>query len=350
MVGTQLTRISLSVRALFFALLVLAVGCKAETFGELGAPAQEAGAAVAVTVTGLTGERLEIDGKDGPLVYSAPVIAIAISFENKGETNFLYKPTHNQAKTSNLEAPILYRDPGPEAELRASVDGVFLEGVFAAGQQEEVVDLKPGESVKDVYLFKMPEEEKLGLVLTIPPDLHGGKGLIKIKIPYEKPAVQEVQVSGQGEEVKLGSATVTVSAGETLYLDLMENKTKGFSKEPVYKVVYSIRNDGSEAINYEPNHTASGSALAASLIADGEKGGNYMRVRFSADRDVVGQTGRRQAIAPGTTHKDFAIFERPPEGVEAVRFTLPGKLFGQPGLLRVRLPYKAETPKKPPGN
>jgi len=347
--GIQLKRTSLSSGAIFFALLTLLVGCKTETSGELGAPTHEAGAGVSVTVTGLTLERLEIEGKDGPLVYADPVLAIAVSFENKGETNFLYKPTHAMAKTSNLEAPILFKDPGPEAELRASIDGVFLENAFAEGQQAQVVDLKPGDVVKDVYLFKVPEEEKLDLLLTFAPDLHGGKGMLKIKIPYVKPATPAVQINAIGDEVKLGSVVVKVTGAETQYIDLKENKTKGFSKEPVFKVSYTLRNDGSEPLNYEPNHIAAGSALAASLVDDG-KDGRFMRVRFSADRDVVGQTARRQSVAPGATHADFAVFERPPEGVEAVRFTLPGKLFGQPGLLRVRLPYKAETPKNPSGN
>jgi len=326
----------------------MVTACKKETLGEQGSPVQEKGAAVAVTVNGFTAERLELEGPQGPLIYADPVLALKVTFENKGEAPFLYKPTHADAKTTNLEAPILFKDPGPEGELRSNIEGVFLQDQFVPGQQSKEVEMKPGEVIEDLYLFKMPEEESLALVLTVPPVLHGGKGVLKIKVAYKKEAVPPVVVSEMGKAVKLGNATVTVDSAQVTYIELMENKKKGFSKEPVFKVSYTIKNDGGEPLNYEPLHQQSGSVLAVALHED-EGSGRYMRVRFSADRDVVGQTARRGTIAAGEKLEDFAIFERPPEGVTAVRLLFPGKLLGQTGLMRVRIPYKNEKPKNPVG-
>ncbi len=335
-----------TVATLVCAMATLAIGCKKETVGALGAPTQEKGAPIAVTLAGFTLERVELEGPDGPLIYGEPVLALSLTFANKGEANFLYKPTHDKAKTTNLEAPILFVDPGPKARPSNPIEAVLIEEGLLAGQQTQNVDLAPGKSVTDIYLFKAPEEGQRALVLTVPPSLHGGSGMMLIKMTYEPTALPEVVVHNIGEAVKVGSATLTVQSAKIEYVKLKEGAKDGFSKDPVLKITYEIKNDGAESITYDPNHQTAGKALAPALHEEGG-GGRFMRARFGADRTVVDQTASAVSINAGKSLQDFALFERPPETIKELRLLLPGKIFGQPGLVRVKMPYKYDSPKNP---
>lgn len=339
-----LIRASLAAAAV---LLLAGAGCKKDVVGAQGAAVQEPGAPVAVTLEGYTIERLELDGASGPLVYKDPVLAVTLKFENKGEKNIFYQPTHSLNKASNLEAPLLFVDPGPEGELRNNISGVFLEEGRLESQQEGNVDLKPGDAVTDTYLFTVPEAEQADLIMTIPPAMHGGKVMLKIKMPYTRAEVPAPKVYGMGEGINVGDTTFTVKSAKVEYVSLKDaNAGEGFSKEPVFRVDFEIKNGGKEAMTYEPGHRITGEGLAMALLQDGGSG-RYMRAYFGADRDVEGQTGVRESIDAGATHKDFAIFERPPKGVDALQLQVPGKILGGPGLIRVKIPYKWEDPSKP---
>lgn len=328
-------------------LLVASVACKKDVVGAQGEPVREDGASLAVTLVDFKPTRVEIEGERGPLVYRDPVLALRLKFENVGEQAFNYKSTHTLQKASNLEAPLLFGDPGEGGELRNNIAGIYLEEGLMAEQQAKDVNLEAGQSVEDVYLFSLPQGGAQGLIVTIPPAMHGGKGVLKIKFNYQEveapaPVVHEVKTP-----IEVGDVTLVVEGAEVVYLPLKDsNKGEGFSKDPELKVSYTLKNNGKEAIVYEPGHLSTAQDQAATLLEDGGSG-RYMRVRFGADREVKGQVGLRATIDAGKTQKDFAVFERPPKTVKSLLFRVPGHLFGQTGLVRVRVPYTFADPAKP---
>jgi hypothetical protein len=293
-------------------------------------------------------ERVEVEGANGPLIYDKPVLVVDLKFENTGGADFFYQPTHNTDKASNQQAPLLFVDPGPEKPLTQNIPGIFLEKGLLPGQQSAGVKIEPGGALTDRYLFTPPEQENMEMVLTVPASLHGGKMPFRIKLSYTQPDAPESPVHKQGDAITMGDAVLTVTGAEVLYVPLNDSSSnsKGFSKDPVVKVSYKIENKGEQDIVYNPNHKGSGEILAPSL-GESEGSGRYMRVRFGADRDATGQTTGNQKIKAGASLSDFAVFERPPEGVKSVRLLMPGKVLGQEGLARVDIPYTWANPDKP---
>lgn len=328
--------------------LACAMGCQKEVMGTQGEAVQEKGAPIAVTLEKYSLERVEVEGPNGPLIYDKPVLVVDLKFENTGSADFFYQPTHNTDKASNQQAPLLFVDPGPEGELTQNIPGIFLEEGLLAGQQSAGVKIEPGGSLTDRYLFTPPEQDNLEMALTVPASLHGGKKPFRIKLSYTKPNAPERPVHKQGDAIAMGEAVLTVTGAEVLYVPLNDSSSnsKGFSKDPVVKVSYKIENKGKEDLVYNPNHKGTGEILAPSLVEAGGSG-RYMRVRFGADRDARGQILGNQKVAAGASVTDFAVFERPPEGVSSVRLLMPGKVLGQEGLARVDVPYTWSDPKKP---
>jgi hypothetical protein len=328
---------------------VLCAACQKELVGNSGEPLQEKGAPVTVTLEGYALQRVEVEGKAGPLVYDKPVLVMNLKFENTGAAPFFYQPTHAADKASNQQSPLLFVNPGPKGELTQNIPGVFLEEGLMEGQQAAGVQIAPGAALTDRYLFSPPDQDNLEMALTIPPALHGGKKPIRVNISYARPTLAPPTIHQQGQPVTLGDATLTVKDAKVEFVRLKDSSSnnEGFSKDPVLKITYSIENKSAADLLYDPNHKGAGELLAPSLVeADGA--GRYMRVRFGADRDAVGQhSGNQLKIAPGKSIDDFALFERPPEGIQKVRLLLPGRLFGQTGLARVDVPYTYSDPKKP---
>lgn len=333
--------------AVVLVLLVTSVACKKDVVGAQGEPVREEGASLAVTLLDFKPTRVEIEGERGPLVYRDPVLAVRFKFENVGEKAFKYKSTHALTKASNLEAPLLFGGMDEKGELIDNIAGICLEEGLMAAQQAKDVNLEPGQSVEDVYLFNLPQGGAQELIATVPPAMHGGQGVLKIKFNYQEveapaPVVHEIKTP-----IEVGDVTLVVDGAEVVYLPLKDsNKGEGFSKDPELRIGYSLKNNGKEALVYEPGHLSAAQDQAATLLEDGGSG-RYMRVRFGADREVTGQVGLRTTIDAGKTQKDFAVFERPPKTVKSLIFRVPGHLFGQTGLVRVRVPYTFADPAKP---
>ncbi len=328
--------------------LALCVGCQKEIVGTQGEALQEEKAPVAVTLEGYSLERVEVEGDAGPLVYSKPVLAMKLKFENTGSDPFFYQPTHGADKVSNQQAPLLFVDPGPKGELTQNIPGVFLEKGFLTAQQTGGTQIEPGASLSDVYVFSPPDGDNMEMMLTVPASMHGGKQRLKIKVSYTKPALPPVKINAPGEAISFGDASLTIKGAKVEFVRLKDSslKAEGFSKDPVLKVSYEIENKGDAPLAYDPNHKGAGSILAPSL-RDAGGSGNYMRVRFGADRDVKGQKSGNLTLAKGEKVNDFALFERPPESVKNLRFMIPGKVFGQKGVARVDIPYTYANPAKP---
>ncbi|MEL6178931.1 MAG: DUF4352 domain-containing protein [Myxococcota bacterium] len=332
---------------------ILAAGCSKPTLGTQGEPAQEEGAPLTVTVTEVKLERIELEGPDGPLIFAKPALAVRVKFENTGEASVPYQPSHTLDKVQSSNVPVLYVDPGyPEKPIDSSavaVPAVYLDGLLMPGQQEALVQIAAGSSLEDLFLFQPPQEETLPLLLAVPSSVHGGKQPLYIKINYEQTDVAPPPVVGKGEAAKLANAEVTVTSAGIQYVEMVDTsrEEKGFSKSPVLQINYTIKNTGDKPLTYSPNHNASGNDVAGMALH--EKGGKgvYMRVRFGADREVVGQMTVDTTIAPGKEAKDFVLFERPPENIKELLFLMPGKTVGSSGLARVGIPYTYSNPDKP---
>jgi hypothetical protein len=322
--------------------------CQKPATGNLGEAVQEKDAPVAVTVVEYTLERVEIEGQNGPLVFPEPVLAIKLKLENKGAGPVPYQPNHTADKATNLQSPLLFVDPGPKNPPSHNITGVYLEEGRLSGQKEsKLLQIAPGDSVEDVYLFQPPAEENVELVLTIPPSMHGGKLFMHIKISYTRPNAPAIVTYEPGTDITVGTSTVRVSPGVVQFVALKDsNQGEGFSKDAVFKVPFTIKNGGEGPVQYDPGHTQVGDALGVSLMEVGGAG-RFLRVRFGGDREVVGQVRSATTIEPGKSLTDFAIFERPAKQAKTVRVRIPARLFGGEGLIRVDMPYTYADPPKP---
>jgi hypothetical protein len=198
-----------------------------------------------------------------------------------------------------------------------------------------------------VYLFTEPSDENAELLLTIPPVLHGGKNFLHIQVSYTRPDPPVVKVYSVGEEIDLGGAKLKVTGGTLEYLTLKDSiQGDGYSKDPVFKVAYTVTNSGERPMAYDPGHVRLGQTLGPTLHEVGGSG-KFLRVRFGGDREVPGQIGAAMTVDPGGSLPDFAVFERPPKQVTGVQFRIPGRLFGNRGMVRVDMPYAWSDPKKP---
>ncbi len=322
--------------------------CQKPATGNLGEPVQEKGAPVAVTVVEYSLQRVEIEGQQGPLIFPEPVLALKIKLENTGAAPFPYQPNHAADKATNLQSPLLFVDPGPKSPPSHNITGVYLEEGRLPGQKESsLLQIAPGDSVEDLYLFQPPAEENVDLVLTVPPAMHGGKLFSQIKISYTRPDVPPVVTHEPGKEIAVGDVSLRFTSGTVQFVALKDsNQGEGFSKDAVLKVPFTIKNNGAEPIQYDPGHAQGGDALGVSLMqVDGA--GRFLRVRFGGDREVVGQVRTGTTVEPGKSITDFAVFERPPKQVEKVRMRMPARLFGGEGLIRVDMPYTFADPPKP---
>lgn len=323
------------------------VGCQKPTVGNLGEPVQEKGAPVAVTVVGYSLERVEIEGEKGPLVFPEPVLAVTLKMENKGQAAHPYQPTHTADKATNLQSPLLFVDPGPKAPPSLNITGVYLEEGRLPSQKTGLIQIAPGESVEDTFLFQPPTEENVDLMMTIPPAIHGGKNFLHVRISYTRPEAPGVTVHEPGKDIVVGDVTVKVTPGAVEYVKLKDvNKGEGFSKDPVYKVAFTLSNKGEKPVQYDPGHLQVGEALGVTLTENGGAG-RFLRVRFGGDREVPGQIRSATVIEPGKSVTDFAIFEQPSKQVKSLRLSIPARLFAGEGLLRIDMPYTYSEPEKP---
>ena len=321
--------------------------CQKPTQGTLGEAVQEPGAPMAITVVEYRLQLVEIEGEKGPLVFPEPVLALKLKLENKGAAPFPYQPTHSADKATNLQSPLLFVDPGPKNPPSHYITGIYLEEGRLPSQGSALIQIAPGESVEDVYLFQPPAEENVDLLLTVPPAVHGGKNFLHIKISYTRPDAPTVKVYEPGTDIAVGGVTLKVSTGIVQYIALKDsNQGEGFSQDPVFKVPFTLENKGAAPVQYDPGHVRIGDALGMSLTEVGGAG-RFLRVRFGGDREVVGQIRSATTIEPGKSITDFAVFERPAKQIEKVRLRIPGRLFGGEGLLRIDMPYTFADPPKP---
>lgn len=279
--------------------------------------------------------------------YPRPVLIIPVTITNSGEDEFAYNPTHSSQQMSEATTPVLFPDPGPEADLsevtRVPINGVFLQHGNPPEQITERLNLAVGQSVSDVFLFELPSGPQK-LMLSIPPSMHRGNLPLFFRLDYTPRPPEGPKVYEVGERAELGRATFTVEEASVAYIKLEDNvQGKGYSTDPVFKISYTVTNTGDTPMTYNPGHrdlSGRGAALFSSSAP-------YRRLMFPASTTPEGQTMGSATIAPGESKKDFVIFELPGEGIDALTLEYPGTALSEAGLIRVNIPFERKIPEPP---
>lgn len=291
---------------------------------------------------------LEVDEGDDTYEYPQPALVMPITLENVGKDDFTYNPTHSTQQMAEAQTPLLYLDPGPEADLppesKTLINGVYLQKGKLEGQLTKNSTIKKGEKLTDLFLFEVPDEATDSLVLSMPPSMHRGKFPLLFKVDYAPKEPKGPKVHPVGNTVAFGPVEFTVTGSSIQYVKTDDSaQGEGFSSEPLFKIDYEIKNTSGEAIPYDPAHRDL-TGRGASLFG---KESTFKRVKFAATTSIEGQQPGTSMIEAGDTLKDFVLFDRPPEGVGQLSFEYPASLFGQRGIARYQIDYEYANPPLP---
>ncbi len=290
---------------------------------------------------------LEITEGDDTYEYPRPVLVIPISLKNVGESSFIYSPSHSSQQMSEASTPLLYLNPGPEADLppesKTNINGVFLEKGSPEGQITTASTIEKGDSIRDILLFEVPDAAN-DLVLSLPPSMHRGKMPVLFKFPFEPREAKGPDVFASGEAIDFDGVTFNVTGAEIQYVKISDvTQGEGYSSEPLFKVSFEITNNTEKTVEYDPSHNAVGTRGAALF----DKNSSYKRVKFSASTTIEEQQTSTVKIDPGKSVNDFVLFELPDEDVTEVSLEYPAALFGREGLARVTIGYEYKKVDKP---
>jgi hypothetical protein len=328
------------------ALLMAATGCEKPTVTEMNKPATAGGVQFEVNSYELRYLELADDGKT--VEYPEPVLAINVKMTNQGEKALAYTPSHRTQQMTEATTPLLYKDPGAEADLppasKQTINGVYLEAGKLDEQVTQNKTLNKGESLADVFLFEVPEDKKASLILSLPPSMHAGTLPVLVRIPYQFQQPKGPEVHQLGDAISAGSAEFTVEKASVEYVKTTHTiEGEGYSKNPRLKISYKITNAGEEPLTYAPEHNVDG-VRGAALYAGND---SFKRVRLPANAEVEGQLDDGAKIEAGKSVTDFALFERPDKGIDTLVFEYPAARFGGSRLIRVEIPYEYADPELP---
>jgi hypothetical protein len=340
--GFRVARVAL----LAAAVLVTGTACEKPTVTEMSKPATANG--VQFNVSGYELRHLELSDNGKTVEYPEPVLAINVEVTNKGAKALTYTPSHRTQQMTEATTPLLYKDPGKEAELppasKQTINGVYLEEGKLDDQVSQTKTLDKGESLTDVFLFEVPEDKKASLILSLPASMHPGKLPVLVRVPYQYKEPAGPKVHQLGDAVSAGDATFTVEKADVEYIKTKHTiEGEGFSSNPRLKLSYKVANAGEEPLTFSPEHNVEGTRGAALYAGDQ----TLKRVRLPSNAEAEGQLRDDTKIEAGKSATDFVLFERPPKEVETLTFEYPASRFGGSGLVRVQVPYKYEDPELP---
>lgn len=328
------------------AVLVAGAACEKPVVGAMGEPVVAGG--MQFNVTGYELRYLEFNEGDKTVSYTEPVLAIRVQITNESDKPLSYTPSHRTQQMTEAGTPLLYRDPGAEAELpppaKDIIGGVYLERGELAEQVVALQNLQPGQSLQDVFLFEVPREKSAALILSVPPSMHHGAMPVLIRIPYAYKEPKGHTVYQAGEPIARGAASFLVKSAEVAYIETTHTiEGKGYSSEPLLKISYTISNPGDQPIRYSPEHYVEGARGAAAYAGST----TLKRVKLPPNTRAVGQVQGVTTIEPGKSVSDFVLFERPDEAHDSLTFEFPASTFGDAGLIRVAVPYQHTEPPLP---
>lgn len=332
---------------LLLSLLMTGAACDAPVVTKLGEPAVVGGVEFAVPSYEVRYVEIAEDGQT--YEYPRPVLAVELKMTNKGEDPLVYSPTHTSQQMSEVSTPLLYLDPGAEAELppasKSPIQGVYLEKGRLESQVTQSKTLQPGETLTDVFLFEVPDSKEASLIFSIPPAMHRGQMPVLVRVPYTYEQPTGPKVYAVGQTIEHGDAKLTVQAPEVTYVKTTDTaQGEGYSSKPLLKIPFTLENAGEQSMIYEPTHRDLTGPPAVSLYSAKDA---YKRVRFSATTTAEGQVTETKTLKPGEKVTDYVLFEQPPEGVDTLVMEFAARQYGGEGLIRVELPYEHTTPDKP---
>ena len=295
-------------------------------------------------------EKLELHEGEESYAYDQAVLAIPVTITNQGEKPYTYSPTHNAPQMNEGSTPLLYVDPGAEADLppsqKQALQGVLLTKGSFPKQITEPQALGKGESLTDYYLFELPPKGTAGLIFSVPPTWHRGKMPALIRFDYTPKKPKGPNIFAPKETIDFSGVSFTVTDTGTSYIKTNDTSVgEGFSTNPLYKISYTIENNREEAIVYEPNHKAVAGAIGARLSS--LKEGAHKRVQFGPTTSPEGQLSGKTSVEPGKSISDYVLFEQPGKDVATLTLEFPAALFDASGLARVAIDYTHDTPPLP---
>ncbi len=326
--------------------LLLSVGCgEKPTVSTVGTAATAGG--VEFSVGDYTVKYLEVSDGEDTYEYPRPVLAIPITVKNLGPDKNIYSPTHSTQQMTEATTPLLYVDPGAEADLppdkKVPVNGVYLEKGSAQGQVTVTTTMEKDDVINDVFFFEVPDSSQ-DLVLSLPPAMHRGKMPVLFRFNFQPMEAKGPKYSKIGNATTFNGVKFTLDSSDIEYVQIDDTvQGKGFSADPLLKISYTVENGSKEAITFSPGHKTSGQRGAALYAGDD----TMKRIKFAATSRVVDQLDKSKTLKPGESVKDFVLFERPPEDAKTLRLEYPASTFEQQGLARYSIDYEYKNPDKP---
>ncbi len=319
--------------------------CKEPQVTELGSPIVEGG--MTFTVQDYDVRIIEVNEDNKTFGYARPVLAIPVGIKNTGDEPFSYVPTHKTQQMNETSTPLLYEDPGLEASLppesKTPVPGVYLERGALKSQIISPKTIAPGDSITDTFLFEVPDTGK-SLIFSIPGTMHRGKLPILVRIPFSPKEATGPKIHKMGDRVKFEKVEFSVT---NAYFENVKSKHatqgKGASTDKLLKIDYTIVNNGSGSILFDPAHRDL-SGKGANLFGSDRA---YKRVKFSPAIQVDNQLADVVKIRSGESIEDFVLFDVKEGDFKGATFEYPANLFSKEGVARFNVKLTAKKTTKP---
>ena len=321
------------------------VACKKPQVAPLGTPISEGG--ITFTVQDYDVRIVEVNEDNKTFGYARPVLAIPVEIKNTGTTAFSYLPTHKTQQMSEASTPLLYADPGKEATLppesKIPIMGVYLEKGTLVDQITSAKTIAPGESIKDTFLFQVPDAQK-NLVLSLPATMHRSELPVLIRIPFVPKEATGPKIHKMGDSVAFQKVEISVTnASFENVKSKHATQGRGKSTDKLMKIDYSIVNRGKNAVLFDPAHRDL-SGKGANLFGSDRA---YKRVKFSSSVQVIDQLSDVVKIQPGKSVKDFVLFDVKQDDFNGATFEYPANLFSKDGVARFNITMTEKVEDKP---
>ena len=330
------------------ALVGATAACESAPEATLGQPVTQG--SVAVSVEEIDLRYLDLEGPSGGAQTAAPHLVVRLSVTNSGADLVTYDLGWSQSASTQADAPLLFIDPGPEAEPTSgdNIPGTALTThTWLQDPVSAVTSIAPGATLEDWLVFDAPPADAGGLVLSLPPRIFGPEVSAPAYVRFDAPSAEVTAPDyvAAGEVVEGDGFRFRVLGTETKWARLTSaSEGEGFSDQPLMVVRFELTNTGTTTSEWVPV-SADGRFDAPSLTTlDGEA---VAQASFPPGVSPDDAATSRQAVGAGETYRGAMLFERPGQGVSQLRLTLPGKRVGSTGLIRALVSYTWADPAEP---
>lgn len=278
------------------------------------------------------------------------VAIVRLKITNNGAVPRIYSALH---KKNAAESVQLCTMPDPETGARSNVERIsFKEDIFSTNQQlSDRVDVAPGATIYDDYLFKIPNFTNTKLVVLVPGTILGDpKTVFRFAVPNPPQEVGTQPPATLGQPFAIDNVSVVVTKLEDVYAELEQSAANApkltypfaYTKDIVLALHMSITNSGNVPLSYDPGHAAALSAGINLQLA----GTPLKRVKLDSKAIGKGQVRGIIELKPGETYQDVYLFQSPASS-GTLDFYISGHLFGVRGMYRFTLGYEKSTPEVP---